>query len=43
MKTLIKKSLLVLMVAFITVFTLGIANKVKAASYVETSLAKVNS
>ena len=37
MKTLIKKSLLVLMVAFITVFTLGIANKVKAASYVETS------
>lgn len=37
MKTLIKKSLLVLMVAFIAVFTLGVSSKVKAASYVETS------
>ena len=31
MKTLIKKSLLVLMVVFIAVFTLGVASKVKAA------------
>lgn len=37
MKTLIKKTLLVLMVAFIAVFTLGVTSKVKAASYVETS------
>ncbi len=32
MKTLIKKSLLVLMVVFITVFTLGLSSKVKAES-----------
>lgn len=32
MKTLIKKSLLVLMVVFIAVFTLGVSSKVKAAS-----------
>lgn len=31
MKTLIKKTLLVLMVAFIAVFTLGVTNKIKAA------------
>ena len=36
MKTLIKKTLLVLMVAFIAVFTLGVSSKVKAASYVES-------
>ena len=36
MKNLFKKSLLVLMVAFIAVFTLGVANKIKAASYEET-------
>ena len=37
MKNLFKKSLLVLMVAFIAVFTLSVINEVKASSFVETS------
>lgn len=36
MKTLIKKSLLVLMVAFIAVFTLGVTNEIKAAEVIES-------
>ena len=36
MKTLFKKSLLVLMIAFIALFTLGISSKVKAAELVES-------
>ena len=36
MKTLFKKSLLVLMIAFIAIFTLGISSKVKAADVVES-------
>lgn len=36
MKTLLKKSLLVLMIAFIAIFTLGISSKVKAAEVVES-------
>lgn len=38
MKTLIKKSLLVLMVVFIAVFTLGVSSKVKAAEEVYKTL-----
>lgn len=38
MKTLIKKTLLVLMVAFIAVFTLGVSSKVKAAEEVYKTL-----
>lgn len=36
MKNLLKKSLLVLMIAFIAIFTLGISSKVKAAEVVES-------
>lgn len=45
MKTLFKKSLLVLMVAFIAVFTLGVSSKVKAAesTYTYTFTAKTYS